>query len=57
MMKPALINNQIRIVWDSFYTWVKARGIGGQPVNELIFNTFEDAYAYLDKFEELKGQI
>lgn len=57
MMKPALINNQIRIVWDSFYTLVKARGIGGQPVNELIFNTFEDAYAYLDKFEELKGQI
>ena len=57
MMKPAIVNNQIRIVWDAFYDWVKARGIGGQPVNDMVFDTFEDAYAYLDKFEELKGQI
>lgn len=56
-MKPMKINNQIRIVYDDHYDWVKSRGLAGKPINDLVFDDYLDAWAWLDKFNDLRGQI
>lgn len=56
-MKPGIIDGQIRIVYDERLEWVKRRGLGGKPANGIIFSSLDDAWAWLDKFEDVKGQI
>lgn len=56
-MIPKLINGQWRVVYDGHLDWVKRRGLAGKPCNSKVFESEEDALAYIDKFEELWGQI
>ena len=56
-MKPEKINGQWRIVYDGHFNWIKRAGLAGKPVNNMIFDSLDDAWAYLDKFEDLRGLI
>ena len=56
-MKPEKINGQWRIVYDGHLDWVKRAGLAGKPINSIIFDSIDDAWAYLDKIEDLRGLI
>lgn len=56
-MKPEKINGQWRIVYDGQLDWVRDSGLAGKPANNIIFESLDDALAYLDKFEDLRGQF
>ncbi len=56
-MIPKLINGQWRVVYDGRLEWVKRRGLADKPCNNIIFNDLDDAWAYIDKFEDVRGQI
>lgn len=56
-MIPKYINGQWRVVYDDRLDWVKQRGLAGKPCNDIVFDSLDDALAYIDKFEEGRGQI
>lgn len=56
-MIPKLINGQWRVVYDGRLDWVKRRGLAGEPCNGLVFNDEDGAWAYIDKFEDVRGQF
>lgn len=51
-MKPMIINGQWRVVYDGALDWVKQRGLANQPASNIIFESYDDAYAYLDSIRD-----
>ena len=56
-MKPEKINGQWRLVYDGRLDWVNRAGLAGKLASDLVFDSLDDAWAYLDKFEYLRGLI
>jgi len=41
-----------RIVYDGHFNWVKRAGLAGKFASGLVFDSWADAMAYLDKCNE-----
>lgn len=50
-MIPRIINGQWRIVYCGALEWVRRRGLANKPVNDTIYDSYEDASAYLDSLD------
>lgn len=56
-MKPELIDGVWRVVYDDRLEWVRRRGLGGKPVTGVVFSSYDDAWAWLDKIDGEPGAI
>lgn len=56
-MKPELIDGVWRVVYDGRLEWVRRRGLGGKPVTGVVFSSYGDAWAWLDKIDGEPGAI
>lgn len=56
-MIPKKINGQWRVVYDDRLEWVKQRGLAGKPRTDTVFDSLDDAWAYIDKFDDVRGQL
>lgn len=51
-MKPEKINGKWRIVYNGRFNWVRLAGLSGKIACDLVFDSWGDAVAYLDKCGE-----
>lgn len=51
-MKPEKINGQWRLVYDGNLDWVNRAGLAGKLATDIVFDSWDDAMAYLDKCGE-----
>lgn len=52
-----LINGQWRIIYAPNNDWWRRRGLAGKPINETVYESWDAASAYLDKFADLRGRL
>lgn len=56
-MKPKMIDGQWRVVHDGHVQWKKDRGLADKPCTDTVFDSLDDALAYIDKFEDGRGML